>query len=49
MVKCFFCGFISMNVYTLVDNHRNSKAGGGVALLCQKSIEFVERKAGGFQ
>ena len=33
-----------MNDYTLVEKHRNTKVGGGVALLCQESIEFIERK-----
>ena len=33
-----------MNEYTLVEKHRNTKVGGGVALLCQESIEFIERK-----
>ena len=33
-----------MNDYILVKKHINTKVGGGVALLCQESREFIERK-----
>jgi hypothetical protein len=37
------CSLYSITGYTLVERHRENKTGGGVALLLDNSIQFVER------